>query len=80
MAEPLDPTELHDEAAIQVGQVLDGYLADLEAGRAVSRQELLDAHPELAERLEACLAGIEFLHGEQRSTRPKPARGLSART
>ena len=34
----------------------------LQAGKAPDRRQLLAAHPELAAQLEACLAGIEFIH------------------
>ena len=43
-------------------QVLDRYLADLQAGRAPDRARLLADHPELAGQLESCLAGIDFIH------------------
>ena len=49
-------------------RVLDQYLADLEAGRAPSREKLLAEHPGLASQLEPCLSGIEFIH---RAARPK---------
>ena len=37
-------------------------MADLQAGRVPDRRQLCEAHPELAAQLEACLAGIEFIH------------------
>jgi len=49
----------------QVIEVLDGYLADLQAGKKMDRRQLLEAHPELAAQLEPCLAGLEFI---QRAT------------
>jgi hypothetical protein len=42
--------------------VLERYLADLQEGHAPPREELLASHPDLATQLEACLAGIEFIH------------------
>jgi hypothetical protein len=42
--------------------VLDEYLAELKAGRAPPREELLARYPQLAEQLSACLAGMEFIH------------------
>jgi outer membrane protein assembly factor BamB len=50
-----------DSAAALV-DVLDQYLADLQAGRAPDRSALLAGQPELAAQLEQCLAGIEFIH------------------
>jgi serine/threonine protein kinase len=50
-----------DSAAMLV-RVLDDYLADLQAGRAPDRAQLLAAHPDLASQLEQCLSGIEFVH------------------
>src|SRR5262245_29382282 len=43
-------------------QVLDAHLAALAAGHAPSNEELLAAHPELADELRACLPSLEFLH------------------
>ena len=45
----------------ELARVLELYLADLDAGRAVDRAALLAAHPLLAERLEACLASLQFV-------------------
>src|SRR4051794_23503426 len=66
--EPLTvgPDEL-DEAptpdpAGGLASILDNYMAALQAGRAPDRRLLVQAHPELATELEACLAGIEFIH------------------
>jgi serine/threonine protein kinase len=44
-----------------VVEVLEDYLAALEAGTAPSRQEFLAQHPDLAEQLEACLASLDFI-------------------
>ena len=49
-------------SAAELASVLDRYMAELQAGRAPDHQQLCDAHPELATQLEACLAGIEFIH------------------
>jgi hypothetical protein len=49
-------------SAALVVSILDRYLAELQAGQAPDRDELLAGHPELAAQLEACLAGIEFVH------------------
>jgi len=49
-------------SAAEVVSILDGYMAELQAGNARNRDALLAAHPELAAQLEACLAGIEFVH------------------
>ncbi len=54
-----------DAAADELARILDQHLADLKAGRAPSRDELLAQHPQLAEQLEACLAGLEFIHGAE---------------
>ena len=48
-----------DSAASQhseLARVLDGYLAAVEAGEAVDPEELVAAHPEIADRLRSCLA------------------------
>jgi len=48
--------------ATRLVEVLDQYLLDLKAGRKPDRAKLLEANPELASQLEACLAGVEFIH------------------
>ena len=66
--EPLiaGPDELEEaptpDSAGELASILDRYMADLQAGRAPDRRLLVQAHPELATQLEACLAGIEFIH------------------
>ena len=57
------------DSAAELASILDRYMADLQAGRAVDRRQLCAAHPELAAQLEASLAGIEFIH---RATGPAP--------
>lgn len=57
--------ETADAMAAELVQVLDQYMADLKAGRASSRAELLARHPALATQLEACLAGLEFIHAAE---------------
>ncbi|HEX3447640.1 MAG TPA: hypothetical protein VHS97_05275, partial [Isosphaeraceae bacterium] len=50
------------DSAAALASILDRYMADLQAGRVPDRQQLCDAHPELATQLEACVAGLEFIH------------------
>jgi hypothetical protein len=50
------------ESGALLAGILDAYLAELRAGKSPDRGELLAAHPALATQLEACLAGIEFVH------------------
>jgi eukaryotic-like serine/threonine-protein kinase len=40
----------------ELARVLDGYLAAVEAGESLDPEELAAAHPQIAERLRACLA------------------------
>jgi hypothetical protein len=42
-------------------QVLDNYLAALQAGNAPPREELLARHPDLAEDLKICLSSLEYI-------------------
>jgi len=42
--------------------ILDRYMSDLQAGKEPDRSRLLADNPELASQLEACLAGIDFVH------------------
>lgn len=55
-------------AAGDVVRVLDDYLEKLKAGCAPTREELLTQYPELASQLDACLAGLNFLHAAQSAT------------
>ena len=57
----------------ELAAILDGYLAALQAGQAPDRRQLLDAHPELAAELEACLAGIDFIQRATGPAAPGPA-------
>jgi serine/threonine protein kinase/outer membrane protein assembly factor BamB len=59
---------LGGEAAEELVRVLDQYLDDLKHGRTTSRAELIAKHPALASQLEACLAGLDFIHGVQQAT------------
>jgi tetratricopeptide (TPR) repeat protein/tRNA A-37 threonylcarbamoyl transferase component Bud32 len=47
----------------EVVRVLDAYLVEIEAGRAVDKGELLRAHPEIAGELQACLGVLDFAEG-----------------
>ena len=58
------------DQATQVVAVLDGYLAALKAGERPDRERLLAEHPDIAAQLEACLAGIEFIHGGSAGAQP----------
>src|SRR5262249_38703815 len=44
-------------------RILDHYLADLEAGVAADPEKLIAAHPDLSDRLRACLAGLQLVEG-----------------
>src|SRR5262249_32278714 len=46
-------TPADDDA--ELGQALENYLADLEAGRPADREQLLAEHPAIARQLRACL-------------------------
>ncbi len=62
-----------EESASELVRVLDQYLADLQAGRATDREQLLAAHPDLASQLEQCLAGIAFIHQAAQPATTTPA-------
>src|SRR4051812_10916250 len=53
-------------------EVLDGYLAGVESGRAVEPELLFAQHPDLAPRLRACLAALELLEGQSPRRAPLP--------
>ncbi len=58
----------------QLVDILDGYLADLKSGQAPNRDELIARHPQLASQLEACLAGLEFIHRAESTEMEAPPR------
>ena len=60
------------ESAVDLVRLLDGYLADLQAGKNPDKARLLKEHPELADELEQCLAGIEFVHRTAGTTPATP--------
>jgi serine/threonine protein kinase/Tfp pilus assembly protein PilF len=67
-----DPSNLSEEpAALQgltpeqkdrLSMLLDRYLSALESGTPIGREEIFQAHPDLAAPLEAYLNGLEELH------------------
>ncbi len=58
----LTTTLVPDAAATELLQILDQHLEDLKAGAAPPRAELIERYPHLASQLDACLAGLEFIH------------------
>ena len=64
----------------EMAMILEQYLQDQENGTALPREEWLAKHPDHAERLAACLDGVElmgaggFLVGEVKSTKSESAR------
>ncbi len=69
-----------DEQAMRLAEILDQYLADLQAGKAPDRTRLVADHPELAGELEACLAGIDFIHETGSGPERSPERVLGPTT
>jgi serine/threonine protein kinase len=55
--EPPAPTPEDEELA----RVLDGYLAELEAGRPADPAALLARHPRIADRLRSCLSSLQVV-------------------
>src|SRR5437763_1427481 len=67
--EPYSPLD----SAAQLVQILDQYLADLEAGQRPDREQLRAEHPALARQLKDCLSGIEFVHRAAKPHQEMPA-------
>jgi WD40 repeat protein/serine/threonine protein kinase len=70
----------HSQATPQdaeLAQVLDGYLADIEAGRAIDANRLLAEHPAIAERLRACLASLQLVEQATGALQAAPGGGVS---
>ncbi len=51
-------------ASDEIVRVLDEYLESLKSDSPQSRDDLLNRYPHIAAQLEACLAGIDFIHRE----------------
>jgi hypothetical protein len=56
----------------ELARVLDAYLAAVEAGEPVDPELLPAAHPEIAERLWACLSVLRVASEVEGSGDPKP--------
>jgi serine/threonine protein kinase/outer membrane protein assembly factor BamB len=65
---------VNDGTTEELVRILDQYLADLKAGKQPNRQALLAQHASLASQLEACLAGLEFIHGTADALAESPQR------
>jgi serine/threonine-protein kinase len=68
MSELRDPSgdgseAIEDALDIEVARVLDAYLAAVEAGGSAQPQRLLRDHPEIADRLRACLRVLGIAEG-----------------
>src|SRR5262245_11709524 len=66
----LIPSNTNSPSEARLVEVLDAYLAAAEEGRAPTREELLAEHPELASKLETCLASLEFIRKASLSATP----------
>ena len=68
---PLPPEETPTQSILpnadHLALVLDEYMQAVKAGSVPTHEQLKAAHPELADELESCLAGIDFLHGKEKS-------------
>ena len=73
--EPASTRGAHaQDPASELPEILDAYLADLEAGRSPDRARLIADHPHLAPSLEIALAGLEFTHRATPGGNQAPAR------
>ena len=57
----------------RVLEVVQEYLAELEAGRRPARKEFLSRYPDLADALEVCLDGLEMVHFAAVQEKSEPA-------
>ncbi|HZW32750.1 MAG TPA: serine/threonine-protein kinase, partial [Isosphaeraceae bacterium] len=64
----------------ELAQVLDAYLAEVEAGRPVDPEDWVSRHPAIADRLRACLKGLHLVEAaaEALALAPEPPRAGSA--
>ncbi len=56
-------TDLTNSEDAELADVLEAYFQALESGAAPSVEELLAQHPALADRLQRCLASLQFVEG-----------------
>jgi serine/threonine protein kinase len=63
---------------VELAQVLEGVLADVEAGRPVDVERLLADHPAVADDLRACLASLRFIEKGAGSLACPEASGAAA--
>jgi tetratricopeptide (TPR) repeat protein len=61
----------------RVASVLAAYLAELEAGRQPSREQLLECHADIAAALADCLDVVEFVHSASRPVRSSAQPSIS---
>lgn len=69
-AEPVN-ANVSDNQTTELVQILDAYLADLQAGVQPDRERLLAEHPQLAQPLRDCLEGIDFLNQQGSAAAPE---------
>ena len=62
------------DSAAKLVQVLDRYMADLQAGLHPDRDRVLAENPGLADQLANCLDGLEFIHRAAGQPADEPAR------
>jgi tRNA A-37 threonylcarbamoyl transferase component Bud32 len=61
------------DTATELASLLEHYMAGLQAGNAPDPKQLIADNPQLAAQLEACLAGIEFIHHATSRVPERPA-------
>jgi hypothetical protein len=62
-ASSIPPTAGPSADDAELALVMETYLTDVEAGRTPVIEEILAAHPRIADRLRACLSTIQFVEG-----------------
>lgn len=68
--------DFHAADASVVVQILDQFLERRKQGETLSKDDLIAMHPQFAAQLEACLAGLEFLQGVEKSSVAGPLQRL----
>ncbi|TWU00974.1 serine/threonine protein kinase [Stieleria varia] len=77
----LQTSENSDDSSIdeKIAEILERYLHDVEQGAAQPREQWLAEHPEYAERLAACLDGVQlFDEGETLGVKAAPQQTTAA--
>ena len=77
MTLPTPNLEDFDPDEQRLAEVLDRYVSDRRAGKAVSHEEMIQLHPSLAMELRECLPSVDFLDSPSSDVNPELIKSLA---